>query len=79
MQGDISKVIEFDILQNKLTNFEISFTKITIPENFAIVVNTGAGNISQTGDNSNLMLFILIAMMSAVCAAFILRKAAVKK
>ncbi len=33
------RVIEYDLVQNKLTNFEISFTKITIPEDFAIQLN----------------------------------------
>lgn len=43
-----------------------------VPENFAIVVNTGAGNISQTGDNSNIYLWTMIFAGSAFAIVVLL-------
>lgn len=33
------RVVEYDVIQNQLTDFEISFTKITIPQNFTLKLN----------------------------------------
>lgn len=42
-----------------------------VPENFAIVVNTGAGSPPPTGDNSKIYLWIMIAAGSALAVVLL--------